>query len=334
MASITQRGEAWRARVRVRGQLLTRTFDTKSQAVAWADAEESRIRRGETAAQVTAMPSSLAVTALFDRYSKEISPEKGGARWEVIRLRAIGKAFPSMAAIDLDGAALAEWRDKRLREVSASSVNRELNLISAVYTRAIKEWRLPITVNPAHVIQWPKKPHPRRRRVPDQERADIIAQLGWDGAREPLEIKELVAWSFCVALETMMRQGEILNLTWGNVHIDRKFCHLPKTKNGHPRNVPLSSRAIALFRLLTEGAPGNRVVDVNPGTFGLYFRKAVKAAKIVDLHFHDARREALTQASKKITNVAELARASGHRGIASLMIYYEPDVTDIADKLG
>jgi len=333
MASISQRGNFWRARIRCRGQVLSKTFDTEAEAETWVAAEEARIIGGETAPQIRKMPSSLSVTELFDRYAKEVSPEKGGARWEVIRLRAIAKAFP-IPAIELDGAALAEWRDGRLKQVSASSVNRELNLISAVFTRAIKEWRLPVASNPAHNIQWPRKAHPRKRRVSDQERADVITQLGWDGVSEPAEIKHWVAWSFCLALETMMRQGEILNLTWKHVHTDRKFCHLPKTKNGHPRNVPLSSRAIALFRMLTVRADGNRVVDVNAGTFGVYFRKALKSAGIDNLHFHDARREALTQASKKITNVAELARASGHRGIGSLMVYYEPDVEEIADKLG
>ena len=52
-----------------------------------------------------------------------------------------------------------------------------------------------------------------------------------------------------------------------------------------------------------------------------------------ELNLISASREAFTRASKKITNVAELARAFGHRGIASLMIYYHPDVSDIADKL-
>lgn len=333
MASISQRGDSWWARIRCLGQNLIKTFDTKEDAQRWADAEEARIRKGETALQVQNMPSSFTVPELFDRYSKEVSPSKGGARWEIIRLHKIGRDFPTMAAIDLDGATLAEWRDKRLCEVSPSSVNRELNLVSAVYTRAIKEWRLPVKVNPAHMIEWPKKPRPRRRRVPDNERADILAQLGWDGKRQPIEIKEWVAWSFCLALETMMRQGEILNLTWEHVHLDRKFCYLPKTKNGDDRKVPLSSLARSLFGLIEETAPCNRVVDVNAGTFGVYFRKALKDANVVDLHFHDTRREALTRTSKKITNIAELARASGHRGTASLMVYYEPDITEIADKL-
>ncbi len=246
MASITRRGNAWRARIRQAGQTLSKTLDTKAEAVAWVAAEEARIIRGATASHVERMPSAITVAALFDRYAREVSPEKGGARWETIRLRKLAEAFP-MAAVDLDGAAVAEWRDPRLRTVSASTVNRELNLIGAVYTRAIKEWRLPTSVNPVHTIQRPRQPHARRRRVSDAERSAIITQLGWSGEREPVGRREWVAWAFCLALETMMRQGEILSLTWNNVHVDRKFCHLPKTKNGHPRNVPLSSRAVALL---------------------------------------------------------------------------------------
>jgi integrase len=332
MASISRRGDVWRARIRRAGQVLTKTLDTEAEAIAWVQAEEGRIVGGETAAQVQKMPSSITVTALFERYAKEVSPDKGGARWEAIRLRGLARAFP-ISAVELDGATLSEWRDARLKLVSASTVNRELNLISAVFKRAIKEWRLPLTTNPAHNIQWPRNPHPRKRRVSDQERADILTKLGWNGTTEPVELREWVGWAFCLALETMMRQGEILRLTWQHVHVDRKFCHLPKTKNGHPRNVPLSSRAVALFGLLTNGGPDNLVVPVNAGTFGVYFRKALKAAGIENMHFHDTRREALTRASKKITNIAELARASGHRGISSLMIYYEPDVTEIAEKL-
>lgn len=333
MASITRRGDAWRVRVRVGGQLLTKTLDTEAQAKAWAAAEERRIVAGETPAQVRKMPTDLAMTDLLDRYAREVSPTKGGARWELIRLHALAKSFPGRA-VDVDGAALAEWRDARLKQVSAGSVNRELNLISAVFTRAIKEWRLPIATNPARTIMWPRNPHPRKRRVSDAERAAIIEALGWDGVSEPVELRQWVGWTFILALETMMRQGEILRLTWRHVHADRKFCHLPKTKNGHPRNVPLSSRALALFAMLRNGGPDNNVAPVDPGTFGVYFRRAVHAAGIKDLHFHDSRREALTRTAAKITNIAELARASGHRGTASLMVYYEPDVTDIADKLG
>jgi hypothetical protein len=129
-----------------------------------------------------------------------VSPEKRGARWEAIRLRALAPAFP-VAAIEVDGATMAEWRDKRLAVVSASTVHRELTLISSVFTRAMREWRLPMAANPARAIQWRRKPHPRKRRVSDEERAAIIAGLEWDGASQPVELREWIGWAFCLALE-------------------------------------------------------------------------------------------------------------------------------------
>lgn len=318
--------------VRRKGQSLTATFDTEAAARKWADATEARLLNGARADQIIRAPSSQTVADVFERYRREVSPHKGGARWEVVRLRALAKSFQVPVA-DLDGAAIAEWRDERVKQVSTATVNRELNLISAVLTRAIKEWRIPLQANPVFSITRPKQPPNRTRRVSDAERAAVMEALGWSGETAPTRTRQWIAWSFCLALETMMRQGEILRLTWEHVYLDRRYCHLPKTKNGHPRNVPLSSKAIALFGLLPQ-RPSGKMVPVHQGTFVKTFRDAVRESGIVDLHFHDTRREALTRTSKKLSNVAELARASGHKTLRALMVYYEPDPTDIAEKMG
>jgi integrase len=334
VATIYQRGDTWRAQVRLRGQQHGNTFDTEAEARAWAEAIERQIKAGKAATAARAAAAIPGTVAdLFDRYAREVSPTKGGERWEIIRLRKLATEF-QMTPAELDGAAMAEWRDARLRQVSAYTVKREMTLISAVLTKAIKEWRLPIAANPCHQIEWPRQPAERKRRVSPAERAAILEKLGWDGTSAPSNIERWVAWGWCLAMETMMRQGEILRLTWQHVHLDRRFAHLPKTKNGEARDVPLSSRAVALFDLLKPGVPNQRVVPVNGGTFGNYFRLARKAAGVEDMHFHDSRREALTNASKKLANVAELARASGHRSLRSLMIYYQPDASELAEKLG
>lgn len=336
MASIMQRGDAWRAMVRRNGQTLTATRNTEAEARAWAEAAEKQIMAGKTptvAAVTAAATVSGTVADLFDRYAREVSPTKAGERWEIIRLRKLAKEF-QMTPAELDGAAMAEWRDARLKQVSAFTVKREMTLVSAVITKAIKEWRLPLLVNPCHTIEWPKQPRGRTRRVSEPERAAILNQLGWDGTSPPRTKKQWVAWTWCMALDSIMRQGEILRLTWDYVYHQRRVAHLPKTKNGDARDVPLSSRALALFDLLPPGKPTQRVVPLNPGTFGNIFRKATKAAGIKDMHFHDSRREALTNASKKLPNVIELARASGHRSLRSLMVYYEPDPSELANKLG
>jgi integrase len=333
MASIVQRGSAWRVQVRRRGVKAWMTFATEAEAIAWGEAEEARITRQPDAPSIPVAATGQTVADLMDRYAREVSPRKRGERWEVIRLAKLAPAFPMLAAT-LDRETIAEWRDRRLTEVSPSSVNRELTLISAVLTHAMQEWRLPLQANPVHLIRRPPMPEGRSRRVPDGERAALLKALGWTGERAPVTRKQWVAWGFCFALETMCRLGEIFRLTWENVHLAKKYGHLPQTKNGYSRNVPLSSRARALLMLLPAGEGDERVLPLNAGTFGKYFRDAKRAAGIVGLHFHDTRREALTRTAEKLPNVAELARASGHRGdLRSLMIYYHPAVTDTADKL-
>jgi integrase len=333
MATITQRGSAWRVQVRRKGVKAWQTFSTEAEAVAWGEAEEARITRGDPPPPSPIAPVGQSVADLFDRYAREISPNKRGERWEVIRLRKLAPDFPTAAAT-LDKETIAEWRDRRLQKVSASSVNRELTLISAVLTHAMQEWRLPLQANPVHLIRRPPMPEARTRRVSDEERAAICQQLGWDGTKAPVTRKQWVAWGFCVELETMMRQAEIFALSWQHVHLAKKYSHLPASKSGFKRDVPLSSRARALIAMLPTGEGDQKVLPMNQGTYGVYFRDAVKQAGIADLHHHDAQREALTRMAEKLPNVAELARASGHRGdLRSLMIYYHPSVTNTADKL-
>ncbi|MEO7207760.1 MAG: hypothetical protein ABI356_06150 [Steroidobacteraceae bacterium] len=45
-----------------------------------------------------------------------------------------------------------------------------------------------------------------------------------------------------------MRRGAILGLLWTNVDLEKRVAHLLLTKNGDSRGMPLSSRAVAIFR--------------------------------------------------------------------------------------
>ena len=329
MASISLRGRTWRAEIYRKGERLTGSFDTEAEARAWAAKTEARLEAKVTKAQIRLTPTNIGTAALFDRYALEVSPAKRGGRWEMIRLLALSRqeVFQGIAA-DLDGAALAVWRDERLQVVKASTVNRDLNLISAVFTRAIKEWRLPLVRNPVSDLMRPPQPRGRTRRVSDDERAAIIKELGWDGESAPADLMAWTAWAFCFALETGMRQGEILAMR--REHLRDRWLYVPMTKNGDPRDVPLSSRALGLLALLP---PGDRLVPLAAGTCGAYFREAARGACVEGVHFHDARHEALTRFAERLT-IMELARVSGHRDTKMLMGYYHPDPVGLAGKLG
>ncbi|HDR0714927.1 TPA: site-specific integrase, partial [Pasteurella multocida] len=139
------------------------------------------------------------------------------------------------------------------------------------------------------------------------------------------------------AIETAMRAGEICNLTWEFINLDNRTCFLPKTKNGHPRTVPLSKRAVKILLnlQLIKSDSDPTVFQIKAELLGSLFRKLKEKAglKEADLHFHDTRREALTRLSKKL-HLMELAKVSGHRDLSILQnTYYAPDISELANKL-
>jgi integrase len=61
---------------------------------------------------------------------------------------------------------------------------------------------------------------------------------------------------FLLSIHTGMRMGEQYSMRWNQVSFERRQIHLPKTKNGHPRIIPLHTVALtALERLRGEGKP-------------------------------------------------------------------------------
>ena len=94
----------------------------------------------------------------------------------------------------------------------------------------------------------------------------------------------------------------------------------------------MSSRAIELIRLLPE-REDKRLFGVTSASCDALFRKAKGRAMIDGLHFHDTRREATSRLSKKV-DVLTLAKITGHKDIRMLMVYYEEDMSSVAERLG
>jgi hypothetical protein len=77
MATFRKRGNKWRVEIARQGIRRSETFESKQAAVAWAARQEAEIMAG-----VRGEVPNLTVKALLERYRKEVSPAKKGARWE------------------------------------------------------------------------------------------------------------------------------------------------------------------------------------------------------------------------------------------------------------
>jgi integrase len=308
----------WQHRIMVKGVRTSGTFDTKAAALAW-EADQRTAKQGGGATTQTCKDA-------FDRYEREVSIDKKGKRWESLRLAAFGRsALGKVKMKDVDASHVSEWRDDRLKTVQGSTVQREMNLLSNVFMIARKEWKW-IRSSPTTDVRRPKENKPRFRRITEEEIAMICHALGWTD-RTPTTKQQRIAAAFLFAIETAMRAGEICALQpeW----VVGRVAHLPASinKNGEARDVPLSPRALEIWKMVPEG------FGVSAASLDAMFRVARKErTPIENLTFHDTRHEAITRLAKKL-HVLELARMVGHKDIRKLMIYFNQSAEDTADKL-
>nr|WP_262928130.1 site-specific integrase [Paraburkholderia phenoliruptrix] len=154
-----------------------------------------------------------------------------------------------------------------------------------------------------------------------------------------------------------MRRGEIVSLQWKHVDLKRRVAHLPATKNGAARDVPLSPRAIAVLQALQGscdaaakhapkvapisdgvGDDKRRVFEIRSDAVTRAFERAVARARksyleecrelsrrpdgkfLTDLRFHDLRHEATSRLAS-IFPLHELTKITGHKDPRMLMRY-------------
>jgi integrase len=317
--NLERRGKAWRARIYVQGRRESATFDTKAQAVAWANQREAELAGAR-------LPEHTVADALR-RYAAEVAPTHKGARWEILRLGLIGRdPLAKVRLPALTAKQVAEWKLRRLTQVGPASVRREMNLLQGVFKVCRTEWHW-LNSDPMADVKRPTAPPSRKRRISQNEIDRLTLALGYDGG-PPETVQHRIALAFLFALETAMRAGEILGLQWADV--GKLSVCLPKTKNGDERHVPLSTRAREILSLLPTGE--GPVFGLASAQRDALFRKARDRAEIPNLHFHDSRAEAIWRLSKKL-DVMELARVIGHRDLRSLLLYYQTSADDLAAKL-
>jgi integrase len=325
MATIEKRGQGqFRARIRRHGlEPLTRTFPTRALAQAWARDIEHRLAHGEALPSLEAARTTLAEA--LDRYAREITPQKRGASQErrrIARWKAQPLAQRTLAAIR--GTDLAQWRDERLTEVGADSVRLELAIVSNLYTIARTEWGMESLANPAKNIRKPKPGASRERRLVGDEERRLTDAAG-----------PILKAGIILAIETAMRRGELAGARREHLDLQQRTLHLPKTKNGEARTIPLSRAACEALRGLPArldgyllGWPGTVADDLTHG-----FRGLCAALGIEGLRFHDLRHEAVSRLFERGFSVAEVAAISGHKTWSQLRRYTQLRATTLLERL-
>lgn len=329
MATIRKRKGKYQVQVRRKGlSPISRSFHTHADAVEWARHMEVKADRGELPAPIKTLEKHT-LKGLLERYRDEISIKKKSHDNEKYLLNAlIRQPFSNLTLAQITISKFSEYRDKRLKEVKPGTVRRELILLGHLFKTAERDWGIPIRENPLSKLPIVKHQAGRSRRLQEGEFEKIV-----EAAKQTLN--PLILPMIRFALATAMRRGEIVRVLWADINFTSKILHIPLTKNGHARTIPLSSHAIAvLLELEQTKGQSERVFPMTENAFSHAWDKIIRRSGIEDLHFHDLRHEAISRFFEKGLAVPEVALISGHRDYRMLFRYTHLKPEALAEKLG
>jgi integrase len=339
MATITKREDKrperrWQARVRRTGfPSQTKSFPTKAGAEAWARDVEAEYDKGHAIDQRDAREMTLR-TAL-ERYLAEVTPLHKGAETEGYRIRQL-LTYPicDYSLANLTRNALIAYRDQRLLTVSGSTARKEMQVMALVIDHARRDWGVYLAENPVRMVRLPKENAARERRLRPGEEAILLTECR--AARAPYLEHAVV-----VAIETAMRQSEMLALTWDRIDLEKRVARLADTKNGDARAVPLTRRALGALEAMKQVRLYEWTKHTTDGPFRWVganvirhaFMRARDKAGMPDLRFHDLRHEATSRLFEKGLTTMEVASITGHKTLAMLRRYSHLSMDHLLAKL-
>ena len=206
---------------------------------------------------------------------------------------------------------------KKGRQLTGATVNRDLTFLQGMFTKA-QQWgfiqQSPFQNRTIRKFKEERKPE---RYLSAQERGALFSACSD-------KLHPIVFF----ALATGMRRGEIINLEWKNVNLDRRMLTVEHTKSHRTRAIPLSEKVLEMLKRLPKR--GSFVFSHEDGRqwggMGIrsVFDRAVKRAGIQRISFHDLRHNfaiGFLESSQNANAIYDLKKILGHSSLNTTQRY-------------
>jgi integrase len=275
-------------------------------------------RQHEIAAGKITKPEARTLGQLRDEYLAYKQGKKRTLAEDVRMLatRLLPAFGPELPVRQLTAPMIAQYERRRSGQVGAGTVRNELTVLRHML-RLGQRWgylaELP------H-IQMPKKSKGRDRFLSEDEIARLLDAC--DGASNPC-LGSLIR----IAINTGMRKGELLRLTWGRINLSTSTITLYDTKNDEPRAVPIN-RAVYDALVALEPDPARRHGGLFRTRSGApwrmvrtSFETALRRAGIRGAVFHDLRHTAASHMVIRGRSLKEVQEVLGHKHFSMTVRY-------------
>ncbi len=211
------------------------------------------------------------------------------------------------------------FKSERFKQVSPTKVSIDFRTLRAAFNRAVK-FKM-INCNPFARCENIRVPEKTPRFLSRDEFNCLVRII------DDLQLRSIVI----LAVATGMRLGEIVNMRWENIDLDRGYIHLENRddfvlKGRRNRSIPLNQtarRVLAVQPRRSEYVFSNRrsARISGPWVSRRFKRYARKAELPEEIHFHSLRHTGaswLVQSNVPISYVKEIL---GHSSISTTLIY-------------
>jgi site-specific recombinase XerD len=213
---------------------------------------------------------------------------------------------------------LSRYKVLRSEEgVKPATINRELAMLSKAFNLAVKEWEW-LKDNPVSRVPKEKENNERDRWLSKDEEKRLLDNC-------PEWLREIIVF----ALNTGLRQEELLSIEWPRVNLFRKTILIRNTKNGKPKTLPLNMIALGVLvkRSKVKSIKNDYVFfnrngkKVDPCNLRTSFYIALKKSGIVNFRFHDLRHTFATRLAQRGVDLYKISKLLGHEDISTTQRY-------------
>lgn len=343
MASIERRKSAdgtvsYRVKVRRAGELpISKTFERRTDAKAWASEIEAQIARGFAvpSREQIMRPLAEAIDRWIAERLPDLSPtDQANSRrialfWKD-RLGAVALSRLDPEAIDKVKAALRNERGDDGKPVrTPQRVNRYVSTLSRIlgYAERTLRW---IDANPCKAVKRFKEPAGRVRFLTAEEVAALLEAVDGrvDRKGHPKHDFRLFVR---IALFTGARRGEVAGLEWRDIDLRHNRVTFRDTKGGGDRTVPLPATLAEAVKAFGKVRP----IDPKARLFKHNFRFDWREVQgtIPNFRFHDTRHNVASQLAMSGASLLDIATVTGHKTLAMVKRYSHLSDDHVRERL-
>jgi len=315
--------KAWGVRYRIGDKYLSRIVgpeqdDAVVEAGRLKDDHERRVR---------GVAEEKPFSELVPLYLKDKEKQEKDVETIGLRVRNLSRHFSEMILEDITAEAVDKYVDHRRGEVSNATINRELAVLRNMLKLAVRKWRW---LRQEPYLELLPEGDGRDRELSEAEEREILPHLN-------SAFRDL----FQAALNTGMRQGELLRITWPQVNLTTRLIDFPPTKRGRKRLMPINeSLYYILARRKADPKRSERVFTKADGTpwgkAGVKYHvdKAMAASGVKAFVFHDLRHTFSSRLNRQGVSKVYVQELLGHKTSKTTDLYLHAQVDDLRAAVG